>query len=133
MSSSANLTQSKKMTDQVPRYIVFQADDTFSFLFWDDEDVAIGDYESFYIGDDEYTLNSLEGLKEWFYQADKYDPYTDVAQFTTDGMEEWINLGYEYAKQVRAILPKEVLLYYGFWQQFGDGHWRSCRAYITLF
>jgi len=121
------------MSNQVPCYIVFQAVDTFSFLFWDDEDVAIGDYESFYIGDDEYTLTSLEGLKEWFYQADKYDPYTDVAQFTTDGMEEWINLGYEYAKQVRAILPKEVLLYYGFWQQFGDGHWRSCRAYITLF
>lgn len=121
------------MSEQLPRYIVFQADDTFSFLFWDDEDAAIGDYESFYIGDDEYSLLSLEGLKEWFYKADKYDPYTDVAQFTTDGMEEWINQGYEYAKQVRAMIPKGIKMYYGYWHHFGDGRWRMCRAYITPF
>lgn len=102
------------MSEQVPRYIVFQADDTFSSLFWDDEDVAIGDYESFFIGDDEYTLSSLEGLKEWFYHADKYDPYTDVAQFSTDGMEEWINLGYEFAKQVRDYQKKlNYIMHFG--------------------
>ena len=104
--------------------------DTFSYLLWDDEDAAIGDYESFYIGDDEYSLSSLKGLKEWFMQADKYDPYTDVAQFTTEGMEEWINRGYEYAKQIREILPKDIDLYYAFWHQFGDGKWRHCEAYL---
>ena len=115
------------------KYIVFQADGTSSFLIWDDEDAAIGDYESFYIEDDEYYLSSLKGLKEWFYQSDKYDPYTDVAQFTTEGMEEWINQGYEYAKQIRTMIPKEIELYYSYWHQFGDGNWRMCRAYITPF
>ena len=122
------------MTRQKPLYIVFQADDTLlPFLFWDNEDKAIGDFESFYIDDVEYSLSSLIGLEDWFMLADKYDPYTDIAEFTTEGMEEWINQGYEYAKQIRAMLPKEIGFYYGFWHQFGDGQWRMCRAYITPF
>ena len=64
-------------------------------------------------------------------QADKYDPYTDIAQFTTEGMEEWINHGYEFAKQIRKIIPKDIALYYAFWHHFGDGKWRWCKAYIA--
>ena len=90
-----------------------------------------GDYDLFFIGDDEYSTSSIKGFKEWFCQADKYDPYSDVAKFTTEGMEEWINQGYEFAKQIRAMIPKEIKLYYGYWHQFGDGNWRMCRAYIT--
>ena len=85
------------------KYIKFMAEDSFAPLFWDDENCGIGYEESFYIGDKEYSLSSLEGIKEWFKQVDKYDPYTDIAQFTTDGMDEWINQGYEYAKQLRAL------------------------------
>ena len=113
--------------------IVMEPDTTYSPLFWDEEETAIGDYDLFFIGDDEYSTSSIKGFKEWFYQADKYDPYTDVAQFTIKGMEEWINQGYEFAKQIRAMIPKEIKLYYGYWHQFGDGKWRMCRAYITSY
>jgi hypothetical protein len=115
------------------KYIKFMAEDSFAPLFWDDEACGIGDEESFYIGDIEYPLSSLEGIKEWFLKADKYDPYTDVTQFTTEGMEDWINQGYEYAKLLRSIIPRSIDLYYGFWHQFGDGRWRCCRAYISPF
>ena len=117
--------------DDYPRYIIFMAEDTFSPLIWDDEDCGIGDVDCFRIGDKEYSLESLEGIKEWFYQADKYDPYSDVTDFQVDGMEEWINKGYQYALQVRDILPDNIALYYGFWHQFGDGKWRYCRAHIS--
>ena len=70
------------------------------------------------------------GLKEWFMQANKYEPYTDIAQFTTEGIEEWINQGYEFAKQLRSIMPKDIKLYYGYWYQFGDGKWRCREVYI---
>ena len=116
--------------DDYPRYIIFMAEDTFSSLIWDDEDCGIGDVDCFRIGDKEYSLESLEGIKEWLYQADKYDPYSDVTDFQVEGMEEWINKGYQYALQVRDILPDYIALYYGFWHQFGDGKWRYCRAYI---
>ena len=117
--------------DDYPRYIIFMAEDTFSSLIWDDEDCGIGDVDCFWIGDKEYSLESLEGIKEWFYQADKYAPYSDVTDFQVEGMEEWINKGYQYALQVRDILPDNIALYYGFWHQFVDGKWRYCRAHIS--
>ena len=111
--------------------IIFMAEDTYSDLFWDEDGAGMGDYESFFIDDKEYELSSLKGLKEWYLQADKYDPLTDVTTFTTEGREEWINQGYEYVKQLREMIPKDINLYYGFWHQFGDGNWRYCKAYIS--
>lgn len=119
------------MEEQMQESIIMGPDTTYSPLFWDEDDVAIGNYRYISIGDEEYSLSSIKGLKEWFMQADKYDPYTDIAQFTTEGMEEWINQGYEFAKQLLAIIPKEIKLYYCYWHQFGDGHWRWCKAYIS--
>lgn len=121
-----------KENENYPDSIVMEPDTTYSPLFWDEEGVAIGDYDLFFIGDEEYSTASIEGLKDWFMQADKYDPYTDIAEFTTEGMEDWINQGYELAKQIRAMIPKEIRFYYGYWHQFGDGHWRCCKAYIAL-
>lgn len=63
--------------------------------------------------------------------ADKFDPYTDISEFTTEGREEWVNEGHRLAVEVRKLLPKNVDLYYGFWHQFGDSKWRHCRAYIA--
>ncbi len=111
--------------------IVMDAEDTYSDLFWDEDGAGIGDYDSFFIGNNEYSTSSIVGLKEWFMQADKYDPFTSVTEFTTEGMEEWINQGYEYAKQIRAMIPKNIDLYYCYWHQFGDNHWRWCKAYIA--
>lgn len=122
-----------KEKENKPDAIIMEPDTTYSALFWDEEGAAVGDFDLFFIGDEEYSTASIEGFKDWFMQTDKYDPYTDIAEFTTEGMEEWINQGYEYAKQVRAILPKEIEIYYSFWHQFGDGKWRHCRAYITPF
>ena len=120
-----------KENENYPDSIVMEPDTTYSPLFWDEEGVAIGDYDLFFIGDEEYSTASIEGLKDWFMQADKYDPFTDIAEFTTEGMEDWINQGYELAKQIRAMIPKEIRFYYGYWHQFGDGHWRCCKAYIA--
>lgn len=86
--------------------IIIGPDTTYSSLFWNEKGAAIGDYDLFFIGDEEYSTSSIVALKEWFMQANKYDPYTDVAEFTTEGMEEWINQGYEFAKQLRAIIPQ---------------------------
>ncbi len=119
--------------EEIPEAIVFAPDTTYSPLFWDEEGAAIGDYDYFLIGDEEYSTSSIKGLEDWFFKADKYDPYTDIAEFTTEGMEEWINQGYEFAKQMRAIIPKEIELYYGFWHQFGDVRWRYCKAYISSY
>ena len=122
-----------KEKENKPDAIIMEPDTTYSPLFWDEEEAAVGDFDLFFIGDEEYSTASIEGLKDWFMQTDKYDPYTDIAEFTTEGMEEWINQGYEYAKQIRVMIPKEVKFYYSFWYQFGDGKWRHCRAYITPF
>ena len=42
-----------------PQFLVFMAEDTFAPLFWDDEDVGIGDADSFYIGEKEYECSTL--------------------------------------------------------------------------
>lgn len=107
------------------------AEGTFAPLFWDDEDAGIGDFECISIGEDELLLEELDGLKEWFLQSDKYDPYTDVSTFTTTGMEAWIDKGYEYALQINKLLPKDIDLYYSYWHHFGDGKWRYCKANIN--
>ena len=119
------------MEEDIPKAIIIGPDTTYSPLFWDEDGAAIGDYDYFLIGDEEYSTSSIEGLKEWFLKADKYDPHTEIAEFTTEGMEEWINQGYEYAKQIRAMIPKNIDLYYCYWHQFGDGKWRHCEAYIV--
>ena len=116
--------------EEYPKYIVMHAESTFAPLFWDDEDVGIGEYDCISIGNEELLLDIIDGLKEWFLQSDKYDPYTDVSTFTTIGMDAWINKGYEYALQINQLLPKDIDLYYGYWHQFGDGIWRYCKAYI---
>ena len=113
-----------------PKYIVMNTRDTFSTLFWDDNGCGIGEYGVLDIGDDEISLSEVSGLKEWFRQADKYDPFTVVCQFTNEGMKEWINQGYEYAKQIRKIIPEDIDLYYGFLHQFDDNEWCYCKAYI---
>ena len=118
------------MGKEMKNSITFMAEDTFSDLFWDEDGAGCGDCESFFINDDEFKLSSLKGLKEWFMQADKYDPFTDVSKFNTEGREEWINQRYKYAKQIREMIPKDIKLYYGFWHQFGDGKWIYCKACI---
>ena len=42
-----------------PKYIVLEPDTTYSPLFWNEEGAAIGDYDSFSIGDEEYSTSSI--------------------------------------------------------------------------
>lgn len=114
-----------------PKYIVFKAEDSFSPLFWDDEDVGIGDANTLCIGNDEFSMSALKGLKEWRSKADKYDPYSDVATFTTDGMEEWISQGYAYARQLRKMIPLDIELYFAFWHRLTNGKWVLWKSFIT--
>ena len=92
------------MEEDIPKAIIIGPDTTYSPLFWDEDGAAIGDYDYFLIGDEEYSTSSIEGLKEWFIKADK---------------------------QLRAIIPEDIDVFYGYWHQFGDNHWRWCKAYIA--
>ena len=47
---------SKREMEEASESIVIGPDTSYSPLFWDEEDAAIGDYDSFFIGDQEHTL-----------------------------------------------------------------------------
>ena len=87
-----------QVEEAYPKYVVFMAEDTFSSLLWDDEDAGIGDVEHFWIGDKEYSLESLEGIKEWFYKADKYDPIW-LSRYSP-----WMTLHHDYSKYHAATI-----------------------------
>jgi len=114
-----------------PKFLVFSAEDTFSPVIWDDGEVANGEVDYFWLDKEYISLSSVIGLKEWYSKADQYDPCDNLGQFTTEGMEEWINQGYEFALRIRKMIPKDIKLYYGYRHQFGDNHWRFCSAYIS--
>lgn len=111
--------------------VILHAGDTCSGPFWDADNCEIGRYDSFSIGGTEYKI-TFSGFREWYEQADRFDPYTDVEVFNIDGFDDWVNQGYTFAVMLRKILPKEVDVFYAFWKNFGDGNWRYCKAYISM-
>ncbi|MBP3671073.1 MAG: hypothetical protein J6J06_03825 [Bacteroidaceae bacterium] len=112
------------------KQVTLHAETTYTGPFWDGF-CEIGDCYTLWIDEDKYDIN-FPGFKEWFMQADKYDPYSDVDKFQIDGFDNWIKQGYQYAVMLRNLLPIEIDVYYGFWNNFGDNNWRYCKAYITL-
>ena len=124
-------THPSSAKDKDISYIVFAAEDTYSPLFWENGIVGIGYDDEFSIGNTSFSLSHLKGLHEWYQQADKYDPYTSIAEFTTNGMDEWIRQGYQYAKQIKKMIPCNIDFYYAFWIEFGDKEWCSCKARIS--
>jgi hypothetical protein len=90
----------------------------------------IGDCDGVWIDETFYKIE-FPGFVDWYRKADIFDPYSDVATFQTNGFEEWINQGYEYAVMLREMLPSDVDVYYGFWKDFGDKRWIFCKAYIV--
>jgi len=109
-----------KKESHYPQYIIFMADDSNSPLFWNDKGEGIGDVESVCIGDEVYSLSSLKGLKEWFLKANKYNSFTESEQFTTEGMDDWIKQGNEFALQIRDMIPCDIVLYYCHVEKCGD-------------
>ncbi len=112
------------------KQVTLHAETTSAGPFWDGF-CNIGEYNELWIDDVKYDI-TFPRFKEWYNQADKFDPYSDVDVFQINGFDDWVNQGYEYAVMLRKLLPKEIDVYYGFWKDFGDGYWRYCRAYITL-
>jgi hypothetical protein len=91
----------------------------------------IGDCDSFSLMDGrEVDVSSVKGLKEWFSQAEKYDPYCVFEEFQPKGFEDWVNKGYELALEIKKLLPKDVVLYYAFSHKFGDSKWTICETRI---
>ena len=110
--------------------VTLHAETTYAGPFWDGF-CNIGEYNELWIDDERYDI-TFPGFKEWYLQADKFDPYSDVDIFQINDFDDWINKGYEYAVMLRKLLPKEIDVFYGFWKDFGDGDWRYCKAYISL-
>lgn len=100
--------------------------------FWENGFCNIGDCNELWVDDVMYRID-FPGFKEWYMQADKYDPYSDVeVKFNAAGYDDWVKQGYKYAVMLRKLLPQEIDVYYAFWKDFGDNQWRYCKAYITL-
>ena len=74
------------------KIVVLHAESTYTGPFWDENGAEAGDCNSFEIDGTYYKVN-LPGFKEWYSQADKYDPYSDLADFQLAGFEEWVNKG----------------------------------------
>ena len=112
------------------KIVILHAEDTYSGPFWDDDSCMIGDCDGVWIDETFYKIE-FPGFVDWYRKADIFDPYSDVTIFQTNGFEEWINQGYEYAVMLREMLPSDVDVYYGFWKDFGDKRWIFCKAYIV--
>ena len=114
------------------KQVILHAESAYVGPFWENDFCNIGDYNELWIDDVKYEID-FPGFKEWFLQADQFDPYSDVEkEFNAIGFDEWVNQGYKYAVMLREFLPKDIDVYYGFWKDFGDNNWRYCKAYITL-
>lgn len=113
--------------------ILFMAEDTFSGPFWTRGGACdIGGCETVFLENDvEIDVSPIKTLKKWYSQADKYDPYSAVEEFQPEGFQDWVNEGFEIAKQIKKILPKEVELYYGFMHDFGLSNWGYCETRIN--
>lgn len=108
--------------------ITLHADDMILGPF-QDEFGHIGNSKKIQIDDKLYTVD-FPNFHSWLKQTRKYSPYSNPKGFTTDGLEEWINQGYNYAIMLRRLLPSHIDVYYGFWKDFGDGTWRFCKTQI---
>lgn len=119
-----------------PKYIVMDFDTSYTDFFWkvgENGYIATGDYSCIYFDDEKIDISLVSGLKEWVKEGDKYDPYSDIADFTLDGREEWIAKGFVLSKQVLQILPKDVELVYAFWHNFGGDNWKKCTIQVERY
>lgn len=96
-----------------------------------DEFGYIGNSEEMEIDSKRYIVD-FPGFNNWLKKARKYSPYSNPKGFSIDGLEEWINQGYNYAIMLRKLLPPHIDVYYGFWKDFGNGIWQFCKTYVPL-
>ena len=112
------------------KQVILFAENTFVGPFWENSFCNIGEYNELWIEDVKYDID-FPGFKEWYMQADMFDPYSDVeCEFNVAGFDNWVNQGYKYAIMLRELLPADITVYYAFWKDFGDNNWRYCSAYI---
>ena len=108
--------------------ITLHADDV-TFGPFQDELGYIGNSKEIQIDNKLYTID-FPGFHSWLKNIRRYSPYSNPKGFSTDGLEVWINQGYNYAIMLRKLLPHHIDVYYGFWKDFGDGTWRFCKTQI---
>lgn len=114
------------------KQVILHAETTYVGPFGEDGFCNIGEYNELWIDGVKYDID-FPGFKEWFFQADKFDPYSDEEdEFNVEDFDNWVNQGYQYAIMLRKLLPKDIKVYYAFWKDFGDKNWRYCKAYISL-
>lgn len=79
------------MNDETNKHeivVLSPTETSYGDLFWDEEGTSIGDAEMIFLDKENISLSSLKGLKEWFLQADKYDPYTE---YPLSQLMAWMN------------------------------------------
>ena len=97
------------------RYTILMDPDYGEALFWDKHGCNIGGYDYLFIGDEsnviEIELSSIDDLKEWFWEWD-HESLNHTNNWTLTQWKEWWERGLKLAKEIKAILPKNVDLYY---------------------
>ena len=108
--------------------LFFQAINTFESPFTDENYNNLGTYKSLSIDGNKYSIK-LKGFKKWYEKSNQYDPYYCMEDFNPEGIEEWIEQGYEYAVLIEEMLPDNIEMYYGF-IKFIANDWRTCYTKI---
>ena len=81
-------------------------------IFWDEEGCCIGGCKWLFVNDVvEIKLDSVTGLKEWFYDWDNESLY-QTNHWTDAQWKDWWLKGLELAKAVQALLPQDIELHY---------------------
>ena len=94
---------------------IFMYPDYGGAVFWDEYGCNIGGYNYIEIdyGDSRTIIDPfiVKGLKEWFVDWDAESLY-HTNHWTDAQWKDWWLKGLELAKTVKALLPKDVILFY---------------------
>ena len=81
-------------------------------IFWDEEGCCIGGCDWLFLDEIiEISLKSIPELKDWFIDWD-YESLYHTNNWTDAQWKDWWSKGLKLAKEVKAILPEYVDLFY---------------------
>lgn len=81
-------------------------------LFWDINGVCCGETDFLYLDNDtEIDLHNIDGLDEWYKQWQSESLYLKHHWSEAEWLE-WRERGIKLAKEVKALLPSTIELYY---------------------
>lgn len=89
-------------------------------LFWDEDNICIGELDYIEIGKKEIDITAIDGLRNWYkkWEAESLFYPND---WTNSEWLEWWRIGLELARMIKTQLPANVELYYF---QITENVWR---------